>query len=143
MENDISLLGLAKKAGLALIGDESVSAGARTKKARLILTAADASDGSKRRARGYGETYGVMCAELPYTKAELGAAMGRSELGVLALTDAGLASKMLDRLAASDGERYGEAAEQMRIKAEKLLRRKREAAAHKRNVRMGKRRAKQ
>ncbi|MDR3277157.1 MAG: 50S ribosomal protein L7 [Oscillospiraceae bacterium] len=143
MDNDISLLGIAKKAGLLLIGVESIGAASRSKKARAILSASDASDGSKRRARGYAETYGIPHLLLPRTKAELGVITGREQLGMLALTDAGIAAKLASRLAARDPETYGEAAAALEQKAARLLRRKREAAAHKRNIRTGKRRTTQ
>jgi ribosomal protein L7Ae-like RNA K-turn-binding protein len=143
MDSDVTLLGIAKKAGLLLIGVESVGAAARSKKARAILSASDASDGSKRRARGYAETYGIPYLLLPHTKAELGVITGREQLGMMALTDAGIAAKLASRLAAGDPETYGGTAAALEQKAKRLLQRKREAAAHKRNIRTGKRRTMQ
>jgi ribosomal protein L7Ae-like RNA K-turn-binding protein len=134
----LSLLGIAKKAGFLAIGEESVSAAARTKKARVILSASDASDSSKRRARGYGETYGIAYAELPAEKLELAALVGRGSPGMLAVTDHGLAFGIVSRLSEEEPEKYAQLAALLQVKAERALKRRRETVAHKRNKRIAK-----
>jgi ribosomal protein L7Ae-like RNA K-turn-binding protein len=139
MGNNLTLLGLAKKAGFLVVGGESVSAAVRTKKARALLSASDASPRSIRQAKGFADAGGIAHAVLPYTKEELGALAGRGSPGMLAITDIGIAAKLFAALAAGD-ERYGAAAETLGAKAAKMLERRREALAHKRNLRTGKRR---
>ena len=56
----------------------------------------------------------------------------------MALADAGLAATLVDKLAAMDPERYSPAAEQLRVKADKMLQRQREKRQHEKNLRMGK-----
>ena len=56
----------------------------------------------------------------------------------MALADAGLAASLLDKLAAMDPDRYGPAAAQLRVKADKMLQRQREKRQHEKNLRTGK-----
>ncbi|MDR2502685.1 MAG: 50S ribosomal protein L7 [Oscillospiraceae bacterium] len=137
---ELLVLGLAKKAGLIEIGEESVSAAAHRKRARLILSASDASDASKRHARAYADTCGIAWALLPLDKASLADVLGRGAPGMLAICDWGLAAKLAALLAEGEPEKYNELSEQLNIKVERANRRRRETAAHRRNVRTGKRR---
>jgi len=138
MTKALSLLGICKKAGFLEIGEESVSAAARLKKARVIFSASDASDASKRHARGYGETYGVPVAEIPLTKTELAAVIGRGTPGMIAVTDAGLAFGIVSRLCEEDTEQYAQLAERLQTKAERVLKRRREAAVRDKQKKLGK-----
>jgi ribosomal protein L7Ae-like RNA K-turn-binding protein len=135
---DNRLLGIAKKAGLLEIGDESVGHAARVRKAKVILSACDASDGSKRRARGYAEQNGAIHLVLPSTKEELSAVIGRGSPGMLAILDAGIASKYVSLLALENETQYGGAAVLLSEKAERAKLRQAEARAHIRNKRSGK-----
>ncbi|MDR1217379.1 MAG: hypothetical protein LBJ99_02205 [Oscillospiraceae bacterium] len=99
MDNNLALLGIAKKAGLLAEGGELVSVAARDKKARVILSASDASDRSKRRAERLAAESGASRVELRFTKAELGAALGKGSPGMIAVNDAGLAAKLVSLLA--------------------------------------------
>jgi ribosomal protein L7Ae-like RNA K-turn-binding protein len=137
---DNRLLGIAKKAGLLEIGDESVGQAARAGKTKVILSACDASDGSKRRARGYAENYGSVHLILPSSKEDLAAIIGRGSPGMLAILDAGIASKYVSLLAREDAAQYGEIADLLAEKAERVMRRRAEAKTHLRNKRTGKRR---
>jgi ribosomal protein L7Ae-like RNA K-turn-binding protein len=137
---DNRLLGIAKKAGMLEIGDESVGHAAREKKARVILSASDASDRSIRQARAYAEASGAIHLILPSTKEELALIIGRGSPGMLAILDAGIAAKYVSMLAAADPEHFGEAAGRLAVKAERVRQRRKEATAHLRNKRTGKRR---
>ncbi|UOO37527.1 ribosomal L7Ae/L30e/S12e/Gadd45 family protein [Oscillospiraceae bacterium CM] len=137
---DNRLLGIAKKAGFLEIGEESVATAARNKKAKVILSAADASDGSKRRAHAYAEQYNIIYLVLPSTKEDLGAVVGRGAPGMLAILDAGIASRYADMLARLEPGRYDTEAETLSKMAQRVLQRRREARAHDRNKRTGKRR---
>lgn len=135
----LHLLGLAKKAGRLEIGEEPVGAVCRARHARLILLAADAAPNTRRRAAHFGEAGSVLWLEVPYTKGELGFQLGRSSCAMLALTDAGFAASLVEKLAARDPARYGPAAEQLRQKADRMLQRQREKRQHEKNLREGKR----
>ena len=63
---------------------------------------------------------------------------GRGSVAMMALSDAGLAASLVDKLAAMDPERYGPAAAQLRVKADKMLQRQREKRQHEKNLRTGK-----
>jgi ribosomal protein L7Ae-like RNA K-turn-binding protein len=139
---DNRLLGIAKKAGLLEIGEESVSQAAKSRKARLILSAADASESSLRHARGYAELCGCVHAILPSAKDELGALVGRGSPGMLAVTDAGIASKYVSQLAQADPEQYAEAAAKLEASALRAMQRRKEAEAQRRNRKKGKPRSK-
>jgi len=142
MDNSLSLLGIAKKAGKLQIGDESVASAARNKKARVILTAQDASPGSKRHADSYASIGNTLHVRLPYKKYDLGGVIGRGSPGILAITDIGIASSFVTKLAAIYPDEYGDASDILGKKSTKMLLRRREALAHARNIRTGKRRTK-
>ena len=132
---DNALLGLAKKAGLLEIGGDSVEHAARLGKAWVILSARDASDGSKRRAGVYAERYRINHLVLPSTKEELGAIVGRGSPGTITILDAGIAAKYVSMLAQTDSAQYGQAASQLEVTAERIRKRKKESAQHARNKR--------
>lgn len=133
----LRLLGLAKKAGRLEIGEEPVGGACRAKQARLVLLARDAAPNTRRRCAHFGETGGVLWLETPFTKAELGAILGRTSCAMLALTDAGFAASAVEKLAARDPDKYGPAARQLRTKADRVLQRQREQRQHEKNMRSG------
>lgn len=141
MPNDpiLHLLGLAKKAGRLEIGEEPVGALCRARHARLILLASDAAPNTRRRCAHFGEIGNVLWLEVPATKAELGFCLGRTSCAMLALSDAGFAASIVEKLSARDPERYGPAAQQLRTKADRMLQRQREKRQHEKNLREGKR----
>ena len=141
MANDpiLHLLGLAKKAGRLEIGEEPVGALCRARHARLILLASDAAPNTRRRCAHFGEIGNVLWLEVPATKAELGFCLGRTSCAMLALSDAGFAASIVEKLSARDPEHYGPAAQQLRTKADRMLQRQRENRQHEKNLREGKR----
>ena len=70
----------------------------RARQARLILLASDAAPNTVRRCAHFGEAGNVLWLELPYTKAELGFQLGRGSCAMLALTDAGFAATLVEKL---------------------------------------------
>ena len=141
MANDpiLHLLGLARKAGKLEVGEEPVGAVCRARHARLVLLAADAAPNTRRRCAHFGQAGNVLWLELPFTKEELGFQLGRGPCAMLALTDPGFASSIAEKLAARDPERYGPAAQQLRVKADRALQRQQERRRHEKNLREGKR----
>lgn len=137
MDNALRLLGLAKRAGRLEIGEEPVGAVARARKAKLILLAGDAAPNTARRAAHFGEAGNVLFLTVPFTKAELGMAVGRASCALLALTDPGFAAAFVEKLAARDPERYGPAAQQTGEKAARALQRQRERRRHEKKLERG------
>ncbi len=142
MEHILSMIGLAKKAGLVEIGEEPVGAAARAKHARVILVAEDAGASSVRRAYSFAQAGACLCLTIGAAKDELGRALGRTSCAMAAITDIGFAEAIVKKLAALDSERYGAAAEQLHIKAKRAAERKREQLQHEKNVQQGKKKAK-
>lgn len=141
MENKriLSLLGLALRGGNLVVGEEPVEAAARAKDARILLLAADAAAGTCRRAEHFALAGQCLWLRTPFTKEELGAALGRASVAMAAVTDTGLANTVVHRLAEGDPVRYGEAAAHLEVKARRAQQRKAERLAHEKNVRQGKR----
>lgn len=94
----LSLLGLALRGNNLAVGETPVEEACRTGRARLVLTAADAAGNTEDRARRWAEHGGVPWARAPWSKAELGFALGRSVCAVAALTDRGLADALAGKL---------------------------------------------
>ena len=109
----------------------------------MLLLASDAAEGTRRRCEHFARAGDCLWLRLPFTKEELGRALGRTSVAIAAVTDVGLADALLRRLAELDPAAYAEASERMALKARRAAERKAEQAAHEKNVRRGKRRAKE
>ena len=136
MDKSLNYLSLARKGGMAELGEEPVGAITRAGKGYLVIVASDASDHTWRRAKSFVAGTEQQCIHVPFTKEELGFAIGRTSLAIAAITDAALALAMVKAL--PESEKYKNAIEILDAKATKLRQRQKEAQAHKRNVRMGK-----
>ena len=136
MDKSLNYLSLARKAGLAELGEEPVGASARALKAHLILVASDASDHTWRRAKSFGAGTDQQCLSVPFTKEELGFVVGRTSLAIAAFTDVSMALAFVKAL--PDQEKVKKEAEILEAKSKKMRQRKKEADAHKKNVRFGK-----
>lgn len=140
MDKGLNYLALARKAGLAELGEEPVGGAARAGKAYAILVASDASDHTWRRAKSFAAGTEQQCVRLPWTKDEIGAAIGRDSLAIAAITDAAMALALVKSL--PQNENNQPALEVLTQKAEKARKRQAEAKAHQRNLRRGKKRMK-
>ena len=138
----LGFLGIAKKAGKIETGEEQVLALLSGKKARLVILAEDAADNVTRRIERFFGDAGAVIVRVPYTKAQLGGITGRSVCAVAALTDIGFAAGFAEKLNAEFPERYTEALERLKVKAERAKERKREQRAHEKNSKTGGRRRK-
>ena len=134
----LHLLGLARKAGHIEVGEEPAGAACRGRKARVLLLACDAAENSVRRAQHFAEAGATLCVQTPFTKAQMGMAVGRESCAMAALTDAGLAASLMKKLAASDPERYAQAAAALDTRAQRALQRQREKRQHEKNMARGK-----
>ena len=136
MDKALNLLALARKAGLAELGEEPVGAAARLLKAHLILVAGNASDHTWRRAKSFAAGTDQACIRVKYIKDEMGFAIGRQELAIAAITDAGMALSIVEGL--GEPQKYQEAIQVLTEKKKKAQQRQKEAKAHQKNVRFGK-----
>ena len=136
MDKALNYLSLARKAGKIELGEEPVGAAARAQHARLVVVAKDASDHTWRRAKSYVAGTSQACVRLDYTKDDLGAAIGRQELAIAALTDPALALAFLKAL--PDPEKYTDILENLDKRSKRIAQRRQEEKAHQRNKRFGK-----
>ncbi len=136
MDKALSYLSLARKGGLAELGEEPVGAAARAGKAYLILVAGDASDHTWRRAKSFAAGTDQQCLRLSASKDEMGQAVGRTSLAIAAVTDPRLALALARTLEPAEG--VSEALKVLTAAGEKAKKRQAEARAHRRNRRMGK-----
>lgn len=93
----LGLVGLAKRAGRTVTGAPLIFTAMRSKHPPcLVLVAADASDGAKKKLRTKCEFYKVPLLCTSYTKDALAHAVGNSgEVAAVAITDAGFAGELL------------------------------------------------
>ena len=135
MDKALNYLALARKAGRIELGEEPVGGAARAQHARLVVVASDASPHTWRRALSFVAGTQQICIKVPFTKDELGQALGRSSLAIAALTDPALALAFVKAL--DDPEKYKEALENLDKRTARLRQRQAEEKAHQKNKRMG------
>ena len=136
MDKTLNYLALARKGGMAELGEEPVGGAARAGKAYVVIVASDASDHTWRRAKSFVAGTAQQCIRLPYTKDEMGMAIGRDCLAIAAITDCPMALALVQAL--PEPEKYAEAIAALTEKAQKQKKRQQEAKAHQKNVRFGK-----
>ena len=135
MDKARNYLSLARKAGRIELGEEPVGAVARAQKARLLVVASDASDHTWRRAKSFVSGTDQQCIRVPYTKVELGEAIGRQELALGAITDPAMALAFLKAL--DTPGKYKDAIESLENRTARVQSRQAEARAHEKNVKKG------
>ena len=135
MDKALNYRSLARKAGRIELGEEPVGAAARAKKARLIMVASDAGDHSWRRAKSFVAGTEQLCLKVPFTKDQMGEAIGRTSLAMAAFTDPALALAFVKAL--GDPEKYKEALEALDRRTKRIRQRQQEEKNHQRNLRQG------
>ncbi len=95
MNKTLNLVGLAKRAGKVICGEEAVKEGIRSGKLKLVIIAADVSDNTKKSITNSCKYYGVTYYFVG-TKEILGHAVGNYFNAVLAISDEGFA-KTIER----------------------------------------------
>ena len=121
MANDpvLRMLGLARRAGKLAYGDELVREVCFAHKARCVFLAGDAGASTAKKGAFYAEKANVPCVQLPHGKIELGTSGG----AIVAVTDIGLASSAVEKLA-SEHEEYAETAKLLSEKNARIQSRK-------------------
>lgn len=125
MANDpvLRMLGLARRAGKLAYGDELVREVCFAHKARCVFLAGDAGASTAKKGAFYADKANVPCVQLPHGKIELGTAVGKSGCAIVAVTDIGLASSAVEKLA-SEHEEYAETAKLLSEKNARIQSRK-------------------
>ena len=106
MNNALSFLGLAKKAGRLEAGEAPAGAAARASTGCLLLLASDAAPNTCRRAQHFADIGKMPLVKLPFDKREVGGVIGRSSCAILVLTDVGFSTTLCKKLAAAYGAPY-------------------------------------
>ena len=136
MDRALNYMALARKAGRIELGEEPVGAAARAVKACLVMVASDAGDHTWRRAKSFVAGTSQIAVKLPYTKDEMGQAIGRTSLAIAAFTDPAMALAFLKALPGQ--EQYRQELEALENRTTRLAQRQKEAKSHERNKRLGK-----
>ena len=134
MDKALNYVALARKAGRMELGEEPVGAAARAQHARLVVVASDASEHTWRRALSFVAGTEQKCIRIPFSKDELGEAIGRTSLAIAAFTDPALALAFVKALPQTDGELV----QSLERRVQRISQRQKEAKAHQRNKRTGK-----
>ena len=124
MDTTLSMIGLALRAGRLEAGEEPAGEACREKRCRLLLVACDAAENTRRRAEHFAREGQCLSVPLPFTREELGNALGRSSCAVAAVTELGLAQAIAGKLAARDPAQYEQTAQRLRLKAERAAQRR-------------------
>ncbi len=99
MQSDkfLRMLGLAQRAGGIAFGEGAVRDSIRSKNARLVIVADDASDNTKKKIRDNCSFYNVQYTQ-GYDRYALGKACGKEFAVVLAVTNASIAESLVNIL---------------------------------------------
>ena len=133
MDKALNYLSLARKAERIELGEEPVGAAARACKARLVVVANDAGDHTWRRAKSFVSGTDQQCIKIPYSKDQVGQAIGRSSLAIAAFTDPALALAFMNALPEQDRA----VLDNLQKKTDRVKQRRVEEKAHEKNVKKG------
>jgi ribosomal protein L7Ae-like RNA K-turn-binding protein len=133
LDKALNYLSLARKAGRIELGEEPVGAAARACKARLVVVANDAGDHTWRRAKSFVSGTDQQCIKIPYSKDQMGQAIGRSSLAIAAFTDPALALAFMNALPEQDRA----VLDNLQKKTDRVKQRRVEEKAHEKNVKKG------
>lgn len=138
MDKALNYMALARKAGRIELGEEPVGAAARAQHARLVVVAQDASSHTWRRAQSFVGGTEQQCLRVPFTKDQMGQAIGRQELAIAAFTDPAMALAFVKAL--GQPETYAAILENLDRRTRRIQQRRREEKAHEDNKRRGSKR---
>ena len=112
----LRLLGLAKRASKAELGEDGVSSAVLSGKARVIFLASDAAESTTRRVSYMTEESHAVVVSVPFTKAELGGSCGRGNCAMMAITETGLALSAVQKLSLVSPGTYDDALQKLQAK---------------------------
>ncbi|WAH35367.1 L7Ae/L30e/S12e/Gadd45 family ribosomal protein [Alicyclobacillus dauci] len=96
------LIGLAKRAGQLVDGQERILQAVTARKAKLVIVTEDAGANGRKKLQDKANSYDVPVVTFA-DKGSLGRAIGRDEAAAIAVMDPGFADKLLERF----GELHG------------------------------------
>lgn len=132
----LGLLSLAKKGGNIQTGEENVGSACRAGHARLILVASDAADNAFHRAKSFSTNSKIFFIRVPYSKQELGGAMGKAVCAMACITDVSLAQAFVKAL--GQPEKYADLLADLDRRVKRVKQRRDEEKAHRNNIKHGK-----
>ena len=132
----LGLLSISRKGGNIVLGEEQVGAQARASRARLVILASDAGGHTVRRAKSFVAGTAQPLVTVPYTKDELGDALGTTSCAIAAITDVRLAQAFVKTL--GEPEKHEQLLQDLDTRVKRVEQRRAEEKAHRRNVRFGK-----
>ena len=100
----LMLLGMCRISQSAKSGEEKAEAAIRDGSAQLVILSSDASGNTRKKFHDKCTFYHVAIIDSPYTKREIGEAMGQSEKSVVAIISEGLARKLTETINQTMGE---------------------------------------
>ena len=133
LDKALNYLALARKAGRIELGEEPVGSAARAQHARLVVVAKDASDHTWRRAKSFVAGTGQLCVKTPFSKEEMGLAVGRTSLAIACFTDPAMALAFMKALENPDNA----VVEELEKRTKRVRQRQAEEKAHQRNKKLG------
>ena len=136
-QKPLGYLGLARRGGNVVMGEEPVGAACRANHARLLILAQDAADNTFRRARSFTQNGKPPLLRVPYSKDELGTALGCNACAMAAFTDVALALAFVQAL--EEPEHYAQLIQTLQTQTDRVRKRRQEEKAHQKNIRQGKR----
>jgi ribosomal protein L7Ae-like RNA K-turn-binding protein len=98
----LSYLGLAMRAGKLVTGDEGVMSAIRSREAKLVILASDASSNAQKKYRDKCSSYQIRLIE-SCSRDELGLSIGKAERVVIAIMDSGFA-QMIEKCSVKPAE---------------------------------------
>lgn len=136
----LNYLGLARRGGNIAVGEEPVGAVCRAGHGRLLVLAQDAADHTFRRARSFAQSGKPPLIRAPFTKEEMGAALGCNSCAMAVFTDVALAHAFVQAL--DEPERYAQLLRDLEDRVARVRQRRQEEKAHQNNLRRGGKRRK-
>ncbi len=95
----LSFMGICRRAGKIVIGNDPVKESVETDKALLILIASDISQNTLKKIKPVIEESKVPCFQIGRTKDEISFSLGKT-CAILAVTDKGFADKFMELIKA-------------------------------------------
>ena len=115
--NILSLLGLSLRGGRLAVGEEPVEAVARAGTPGCCCWPPTRRRAPAAGAKHFAQAGDCLWLQLPFTKAELGRALGRTAVAIAAVTDMGLAATLSTGWRSWIRAQYADAADRMDLKA--------------------------
>ena len=130
MNNILGMFGLCFRAGKLAVGDDAVFEAAQSGRCRAVFLAKDAGKSAVRQSEFLKKNQKFPVLATPFTKEELGQALGRRTCAACAVTDSGFAASISRKITEAYGM-HPEETERLRRQEERFAQRKRRG--HKKN----------